>query len=89
MPLHTFQDETNRNSSIVTTTNDRVSSLGAFDSLFTKVQRKKRFEDQGKLDSTSFSVGDKAVRQWDLATLHRLSMACSTTATFGTVGPII
>jgi len=37
LPLHRLQDETDRNSAIITTTNDRVSSQGAFDALFTKI----------------------------------------------------
>jgi cytochrome c peroxidase len=63
MPLHQLEDETNRNSRIITTTNDRVSSQGAFDSLFTKVKRKHRLQDRCKLDSATFSIGGKAVRQ--------------------------
>jgi hypothetical protein len=40
LPLHRLQDETDRNSPITTATNDRVSSQGAFDALFTKIPRK-------------------------------------------------
>ena len=36
-PLHHLVDETNRNSAIVTTTNDRISSQGMFDQAFTGV----------------------------------------------------
>src|SRR5262249_36852626 len=36
LPLHRLVDETNRNSAIITTTNDRVSSQGAFAPLFTR-----------------------------------------------------
>ena len=62
MPLHKLQDETNRNSPIITTTNDRVSSLGAFDNLFSRVGPQGR-QDTCQLASATFSVGGKAVRQ--------------------------
>jgi hypothetical protein len=38
MPLHRLADERDRNSSIVTTTNDRVSSAGSFDNKFLEVE---------------------------------------------------
>ena len=40
MPLHQLLNERDRNSPIITTTNDRVSSQGAFDGVFTKVKRR-------------------------------------------------
>ena len=40
MPLHQLSNERDRNSPIITTTNDRVSSQGAFDGVFTKVKRR-------------------------------------------------
>lgn len=63
MPLHKLQDETDRNSPIITTTNDRVSSQGSFDMVFTQIRRKDRLRDRCKLDSAIFSVQGKAVRQ--------------------------
>src|SRR6266446_3734184 len=42
MPLHQLLDETDRNSPIISTTNDRVSSQGAFDADFTKILGHKR-----------------------------------------------
>jgi cytochrome c peroxidase len=38
-PMHKLVDHTNRNSAIITTTNDRISSQGSFDSTFGRVGR--------------------------------------------------
>lgn len=37
LPLHKLEDERDRNSPVVTTTNDRISSLGAFDADFIRI----------------------------------------------------
>lgn len=63
MPLHRLQDETNRNSSIVTTTNDRVSSLGAFDGNFTRVKILGQRDKCTSADPSVFHAGPYAARQ--------------------------
>jgi len=62
MPLHRLQDDTNRNSSIVTTTNDRISSQGAFDGTFSRVKFLGQ-HDKCKLDAGIFHAGPYAARQ--------------------------
>jgi len=62
MPLHQLVDETDRNSPIVTTTNDRISSPGAYDHDFTRV-RPFGHERCGPADSTIFRAGRFAARQ--------------------------
>jgi cytochrome c peroxidase len=62
MPLHRLQDETLRNSPIVTTTNDRISSQGAFDGTFTRVKLLGQ-QDKCKLDAGIFHAGPYAARQ--------------------------
>ena len=61
LPLHVLQDETNRNSPIVTTTNDRISSFGAFDHDFTRVRGRR--ESCADPDLTVFHAGGFAARQ--------------------------
>ncbi len=46
MPLHRLADERDRNSPIVTTTNDRVSSAGSFDNKFLQVPEDSERDDQ-------------------------------------------
>ena len=46
MPLHRLVDERDRNSSIVTTTNDRVSSAGSFDNEFLEVPEGNEQDDE-------------------------------------------
>jgi cytochrome c peroxidase len=62
MPLHKLLDERNRNSQIVTTTNDRVSSQGAFDGTFTRVKILGQ-PDKCQSDGEIFHVGALAARQ--------------------------
>lgn len=61
-PLHQLEDETNRNSRIKTTTNDRISSQGAFDGTFTRVKLLGQ-PDKCKLDGEIFHAGSYAARQ--------------------------
>lgn len=62
-PLHQLEDETNRDSRIRTTTNDRVSSAGAFDAEFTRV-RLLGFRDRcGRPSGEVFHAGRYAARQ--------------------------
>ncbi len=63
MPLHQLQDETNRNSPILTTTNDRVSSLGAFDGNFTRVKVLGQRDKCSGADPSVFHAGPYAARQ--------------------------
>ena len=63
MPLHRLQDETNRNSAIVTTTNDRVSSQGAYDSTFGRVGFFRIKDRCGIPDGSIFHAGPYAARQ--------------------------
>jgi cytochrome c peroxidase len=62
MPLHKLLDETDRNSPVVTTTNDRISSFGAFDHDFTRTRPFGR-ERCGPADNTIFRAGKYAARQ--------------------------
>ncbi len=61
MPLHKLVDETDRNSAIRTTTNDRISSQGAFGASFTSV--KKKGEKCSKTEGDIFHAGNFAARQ--------------------------
>lgn len=63
MPLHKLQDETDRNSPVVTTTNDRVSSLGAFAGTFNRVGHNGRRDRCGPPDASVFHAGPYAARQ--------------------------
>jgi cytochrome c peroxidase len=63
MPLHQLVDERDRNSAVRTTTNDRVSSQGSFDTLFTKVKKKGKKDKCKDLDDSVFHVGSYAARQ--------------------------
>jgi cytochrome c peroxidase len=62
LPLHQLVDETNRNSAIITTTNDRVSSQGAFAALFTNVPGQSGTEHCGDTSGAIFHTqsGDAA-----------------------------
>jgi cytochrome c peroxidase len=62
MPLHRLQDETNRNSPILTTTNDRISSQGAFDATFGRVKILGQ-PDKCMLEGEIFHAGPYAARQ--------------------------
>jgi len=61
-PLHQLKDETDRNSLIKTTTNDRISSQGAFDGTFSRVKILGQ-PDKCKLDGEIFHAGLYAARQ--------------------------
>ncbi|MCC3244448.1 hypothetical protein LG047_03780 [Methylocystis sp. WRRC1] len=61
MPFHKLSDESNRDSAIESTTNDRVSSQGAFDSSFIRMNPYK--EHCKKPDSSIFHAGRGAARQ--------------------------
>ncbi len=62
MPLHRLVNERDRNSPLVTTTNDRVSSEGAFDGTFTKVKVLGQ-PDKCQADGEIFHIGPLAARQ--------------------------
>ena len=62
-PLHQLADETNRNSPIMTTTNDRISSQGAFDQIFNSVRALGLPDACGNLNSGTFHAGINAARQ--------------------------
>jgi cytochrome c peroxidase len=61
LPLHRLSDETNRNSPIISTTNDRISSQGAFSALFTGT--KPANETCTVPDPSVFHAGGAAARQ--------------------------
>lgn len=63
MPLHLLEKETDRNSKIITTTNDRVSSQGAFDGEFTRVKILGQQDKCTKADPSIFHAGPYAARQ--------------------------
>ncbi len=63
LPLHQLSDETDRNSPIVTTTNDRVSSQGAFSAFFDFARPKGQPDKCSKPDPTIFHAGSRAARQ--------------------------
>ncbi|HUL21847.1 MAG TPA: cytochrome c peroxidase [Thermodesulfobacteriota bacterium] len=63
MPMHQLVDETDRNSDIRTTTNDRISSQGSFDSTFGRVSRLRIRDWCGKADGDIFHAGPYAARQ--------------------------
>jgi len=62
LPMHRLLDETNRDSPIVTTTNDRVSSQGAFNAQFFHI-RPGQPDRCGPADASVFHVGSLAARQ--------------------------
>lgn len=63
MPLHQLADETDRNSPIVTTTNDRVSSFGAFAAKFRRLGFMDVEDSCSRADGSVFHVGRSAARQ--------------------------
>jgi cytochrome c peroxidase len=63
MPFHRLFDEGNRNSPIITTTNDRVSSLGAYDGAFTRMHGRVKAETCGAALLSVFRAGPFAARQ--------------------------
>ncbi len=62
-PLHRLADETDRDSDVRTTTNDRVSSAGAFDAEFTRVGLLGFRERCGRPSGEVFHAGGYAARQ--------------------------
>jgi cytochrome c peroxidase len=62
LPLHQLENETNRNSPIRTTTNDRISSQGAFDATFGRVKILGQ-PDKCTLEGEIFHAGPYAARQ--------------------------
>jgi len=62
-PLHKLLDETDPNSIIISTTNDRISSQGAFNVIFDAVKSKKSSDVCGSPDAGIFHVGAYAARQ--------------------------
>jgi cytochrome c peroxidase len=63
LPLHRLSDERDRNSPIVTTTNDRISSLGSFDADFLKILNNGAADGCGPSDASPFHAGSFAARQ--------------------------
>lgn len=63
MPLHKLVDETDRESAIISTTNDRVSSQGSFDALFSKIDNLATFDSCKRASADIFHVGKWAARQ--------------------------
>jgi len=62
-PLHHIADYKDRNSSILYSTNDVVSSNGAYDSVFSKLKKKTDVEKCKKPDANVFKAGKYAARQ--------------------------
>jgi cytochrome c peroxidase len=62
-PLHHISDYKDRNSDILFTTNDVVSSNGAYDSTFGKINKKTETEKCKKPDANVFKAGKYAARQ--------------------------
>jgi cytochrome c peroxidase len=63
MPLHRLEDETIRDSRIITTTNDRVSSQGSFDSTFFRTGPFRIFDRCSDADGDIFYAGKYPARQ--------------------------
>ena len=63
LPMHKIADETNRNSPVVTTTNDRISSLGSYAAKFHHVQPFGLPDACGDADPSVFHAGKHAARQ--------------------------
>lgn len=63
MPLHRLEFEANRDSRIVTTTNDRVSSLGSFDAAFVSIGGPGEDDRCGPANASVFHAGWSAARQ--------------------------
>jgi cytochrome c peroxidase len=63
LPMHKLQDEANRNSLIITTTNDRISSQGAFAGTFKTVLPAGLPDKCSKTSGTIFRAGTLATRQ--------------------------
>lgn len=63
LPLHQLENERDRNSAIRTTTNDRVSSQGAFDGNFTRVKILGQRDKCTGADPSVFHAGPYAARQ--------------------------
>lgn len=62
-PLHHIADYKDRNSAILISTNDAVSSSGSYDSVFGKIKRRKDIEKCKKPDNDVFYAGRYAARQ--------------------------
>ncbi|MFI3121605.1 MAG: cytochrome c peroxidase [Methylococcaceae bacterium] len=62
-PLHHIADYKDRNSGILISTNDTVSSSGSYDSVFGKIKRRKDIEKCKKPDNDVFYAGRYAARQ--------------------------
>ncbi|MGZ8225793.1 MAG: cytochrome c peroxidase [Methylococcaceae bacterium] len=62
-PLHHIADYKDRNSAILITTNDAVSSSGSYDSVFGKMKKKTDVEKCKKPDANVFHAGSYAARQ--------------------------
>ena len=62
-PLHKLLDEKDRNSPIISTTNDRVSSQGAFDGSFNGVRILGQGDRCTNVDGTIYHAGNFAARQ--------------------------
>ncbi|MBI5581398.1 MAG: hypothetical protein HY895_19780 [Deltaproteobacteria bacterium] len=63
MPLHRLEDETLRDSPIITTTNDRVSSQGSFDATYFRTGPFRIFDRCSEADGDIFYAGKYAARQ--------------------------
>lgn len=63
MPLHRLVDDTDRDSDIITTTNDRISSQGSFDNLYTRTGPFRLFDKCGDAETDVFYAGPYAARQ--------------------------
>ncbi len=62
-PMHKLVDPTNRSSAIITTTNDKISSQGSFDSTFGRVGRLLIRDWCGQPDGSIFNAGGYPARQ--------------------------
>jgi len=63
LPMHRLSDETDRDSPLITTTNDRVGSQGAFNAVFDRVRRDGEEDVCGPADASIFHAGPLAARQ--------------------------
>jgi cytochrome c peroxidase len=63
LPMHRLTDESDRNAPIITTTNDRLSSQGAFAADFRRVRSGGEEDKCGPADATVFHAGRLAARQ--------------------------
>lgn len=63
MPMHRLLDETDRDSPIITTTNDRISSQGSFDSMFSWINNPALYDICGEPSADIFNALGWPARQ--------------------------